>query len=358
MERKKVMKKSQREKQQDYFLEDIRYQIKDKLENDPRTDNDLMFLAIMKIVPKMVDNMDWNEKILDFTKKYEASINEVEELQQSSELLDSYQMYCYLICTYYLLTEEKGKKIFEQLLAWFPSKKGKETIATWPATFIASLFRLIELEGNIYFEDIRTQKRYKMILCDEEIINEIKSFRSPLLSLLVPTDKGYVTDMILETETFSLIDPAATKNLSKKDWEEHLFHWYKDNLLKSVTEENVEFYSAGRLPNETDFSFANRLIEQDDMLHGFPYIEQLTQLLVKVIQTFPQLLLNQVNALPLLDAIKVLFTDLVDMDLTAEHNYSNHQGHLWLVLITESLAEEVAFIQNYQVEPEYWGIEP
>ncbi|MDN6385494.1 MAG: hypothetical protein L0J65_01895, partial [Alkalibacterium sp.] len=139
-------------------------------------------------------------------------------------------------------------------------------------------------------------------------------------------------------------------------WEEHVFHWYKDNLLKSVTEENAKFYSAGRLSNETDFSFANRLIEQDDMLHGFPYIEQLTQLLVKVIQTFPQLLLTKVNALPLLDAIKILFTDLVDMDLTAEHNYSNHQGHLWLVLITEHLAEEVAFIQNYQVEPEYWQL--
>ncbi|MCF1586108.1 hypothetical protein LQF61_02100 [Tetragenococcus koreensis] len=357
------MKKSQKEKQQDYFLEDIRDQIKDKLENDARTDNDLMFLAVMKIVPKMVDNMDWNEKILDFTKKYEASLNEIEKLQPSSELLDSYQMYCYLICTYYLLTEEKGKKIFEQLLVWFPSKKGKETIATWPTTFIASLFRPIELEGVIYFEDIRTKERYKMILCDEEIINEIKSFRSPFLSLLVPSNKEYVTDTILETETFSLIDPAATKNLSKKDWEEHVFHWYKDNLLKSVRpehssfeDENVKFYSAGRLMNETDFDFANRLIEQDKILREFPYIDQLMQLLVKTIQTFPQLFLNQVNVLPLLDAIKILFTDL-DMDLTAERNYSNHQGHLWLMLIAEYLAEEVTSIQNYRVAPEFWQME-
>lgn len=54
--------------------------------------------------------------------------------------------------------------------------------------------------------------------------------------------------------------------------------------------------------------------------------------------------------------MKILFTDL-DMDLTAEYNYTNHQGHLWLILIIENLPEEVAAIQNYQVEPEYWEVE-
>lgn len=95
----------------------------------------------------------------------------------------------------------------------------------------------------------------------EDIVgNKIKTLRSPFLSLLIPSDKEYMTDTVLECESFDLINPNITKNLSKKVWEEYIFYWYRSNLLKSITlehstfeEENINFYSAKHLINETDF---------------------------------------------------------------------------------------------------------
>ncbi|GAA3019687.1 hypothetical protein [Tetragenococcus solitarius] len=364
------MKKTQKEKKklleetkENQFLDYVRRQIKNVLENDPDMDDSLMFFSVMKVVPEYLSSGKWSKKTLDFTRKYYYPPNKIEKLHQISEFSEPYKKYCELVHNYYLLTQEEGKKIFQKMLDWFPAKKEKNTIASWSDSFVVSLFHRVELQDSVYFEDIRTKERYKATLLDEIFIHQIETLYSPFLALLVPSDKGYITDTILECENFDLIDPTKTKDLSKKEWEEYVFHWYRTNLLKSVTsenpsleEENVEFYSAGRLMDETDFDFANRLIEQDENLYEFPYLGQLTQLLIKVIRNFPHLFLAKVNALPLLDAMKILFTDL-DMDLTAEYNYTNHQGHLWLILIIENLPEEVAAIQNYQVEPEYWEVE-
>lgn len=358
-EKKKILE----EKKENQFLGYVRRQIKNVLENDPDMDEYSMFLSAMKIVPEYLSSGKWSEKTLDFTKKYYYPPNEVEKLQNISEFHQPYKKYCELVHNYYLLTEDKGRKIFQKMLKWFPSESEKDTIVTWPNSFVVSLFRPIKLDSTIYFEDIRTKEKYQMMTREDVVGDKIKTVRSPFLSLLVPSDKEYVTDTVLECENFDLIDPDATKNLSKQDWEKYILYWYRTNLLKTVNrkhsefeEENVKFYSAGRLTNETGFEFAKRLIEQDDLLSEFPYLEKLTQFLLKVIQTFPQLLLDKVNAIPLLDAIKIIFTDL-DIDLTAEDNYSNHQGHLWLVLIMENFPVEVATIQRYQVEPEFWQIE-
>jgi len=359
----KEKKKLLEEKEENQFLDYVRCQIKNVLENDPYMDEYLMFSSVMKVVPEYLSSGKWSEKTLDFTKKYYYPPNELEKLQNISEFSQPYKEYCELVHNYYLLTEDKGKKIFQEMLNWFSPENEKETIATWPNNFVVSLFRPIELDNTIYFEDIRTKEKYQMLIREDLEGDQIESVHSPFLSLLVPSDKEYMADTILKCEDFDLIDPNTTKNLSKKDWEKYIFYWYRMNLLKSVKlkhakfeEEEANFYSAGRLSNESDFEYANRLIKQDVLLPEFPYLGKLTQLLLKVIQTFPQLLLTKVNAIPLLDAIKILFTDL-DIELSAEDNYSNHQGHLWLVLIMETFPEEVKSIQRYQVDPEFWHID-
>ncbi|AYW48409.1 hypothetical protein C7K38_08550 [Tetragenococcus osmophilus] len=237
----KEKRKLFKEKQGNPFDDDISRQLKDKLESYPNMDRYVMFLAVMKVLIEYVDNGNWAEKAPSFVKKYYFPRNKIEEVRQISAFRYSYQDYCELTRDYYLLTEITGKKIFQKILNWFPSEKEKSTIVTWPTSFLVSLFRPIESENNIYFEDIRTKEKHKVMLLDDALINKVKTFRAPFLSLLVPSDKGYVTDIILECENFELINPIKTKNLSKKDWGEYIFRWYRTNLLRSFTSKNASF---------------------------------------------------------------------------------------------------------------------
>jgi len=247
MERKNKMKKTEKEKrklfeekEENPFDDVIGRRLKEKMDSYPDMDKYVMFLAVMKVLIEYAENGNWAKKAPDFVKKYYFPQKQIEEVQQISAFRYSYQDYCELTRDYYLLTETTGKKIFQKMLDWFPSEREKNRIATWPASFVISLFRPIELENKIYFEDIRTKERYKATLLDDALINKIKTFRAPFLSLLVPSDKGYLTDIILECENFDLINPTKTKNLSKKDWGEYVFRWYRTNLLKSLTSERSQ----------------------------------------------------------------------------------------------------------------------
>lgn len=89
------------------------------------------------------------------------------------------------------------------------------------------------------------------------------------------------------------------------------------------------------------------------MFENFPYVLELKQLLVKVIQTFPQLFIARANVFPLLDALKVLFSD-IEIESKIDEYLGDSLSHFWILLILEYLPEEVKMIEEFKVDPDDW----
>lgn len=177
---------------------------------------------------------------------------------------------------------------------------------------------------------------------------------SLFITMLVPAKDGYILDILLANEPFDLISSTIIEKMEKHQWEEYLMHWFRKNLLNLVTNlystcddrPTPEFYSAHQLKGETEEHFANRLIEQDNSLRRFPQRQLLNEFFIKIIHAFPRLFAAQVNVMPLLEAVKLLFDDI---NLNAELHLQEHPTDFWLYLISTTLPEEAAKFRNYRL---------
>ncbi|MCF1585295.1 hypothetical protein LQF61_02290 [Tetragenococcus koreensis] len=225
------MKKIVNSKRPQFNFDYIQQEIIDVLEHDPNIDEHLMFLATIKEMLRYED--DWARQSPKFIGDYYFPLEEVEEIRHCENFREPYEVYCELIRVYYLLTNQHGKKIFHKMLNWFPAKNKKYVFLNWPNDFALSLFYPEIVKSNIYFEDVKTKQKFHIVDRDDLLLTSIKETRSPFLSLLVPTDKKFITDMILPCENFDPISLDSADNLSKRNWESYLLHWYRENLRRS-----------------------------------------------------------------------------------------------------------------------------
>lgn len=352
------MKRSEKEKRHlmehhfaqsslDFIFSEIKYVI----ENDPYVNVYDMFLAALSEMLEQLPESPWPEKAMDFIQKFYLPFEEIKDVRPYMEFFHPYEIYCRITRTYFSLTHWQGKKFFHFLLKNFPAKDEKLVLSTWPDTFLLSQFRPKKIKDTLYFEDIRTQEKYPIE--NEEKILEINSDPLPerFIALIVPNEKAYDTIEILNCQEFELIRPSFIKNMEKKEWAEFLMQWYCKNLLEQVTElhtprSTLKFYSAGQLEEESDEHFANRLIEQDRSLNDFPHRQLLVEFFIQVIHAFPRLFDAQVNAIYLLQAVKLLFTDI---DFENDIQFQKHPIDFWLYLIVTTLPEEAAQLSYYRL---------
>jgi len=230
---KKRKVKVVRKQQQQISFAAIQEEIKKVLETDPDMNEYVMFLAVMKVMLEYTSKDDWGEMSLSFIQNHYFDFEKVKDIKHRLEFRQPYKLYCELMRVYYLLADSKGKMIFHKMLNWFPVDNKKKIIQTWPNTFILSCFRPIITQENIYFEDIRTKKRYNIADRDNIILSIVKETHLPFLSLIVPSGEKFLTDMFLLCENFDLINPNSIAHLTKSRWEEYLLDWYRNNLLKN-----------------------------------------------------------------------------------------------------------------------------
>ncbi|AOF48664.1 hypothetical protein [Tetragenococcus halophilus] len=302
--------------------------------------------------------------VTQFMDNYYLDFPDLDKIMDHIELREAFNSYLQIVQYYYLLTTTSGKEEFEKIVEWLPTEnKQRQTLLSWPDNYIISLFHPIISEGTLYFQDLKDQNNYDVYVEDgSELMDIIQEKQPTFLSLLFPTENGYTISPLVECQHFDNLKDILDNDLPKTKWESELFLWYRDNLsyiLNSATLDPFgedllpEFYSAERFANESDTDFADRLLDQDPMFENFPYVLELKQLLVKVIQTFPQLFIARANVFPLLDALKVLFSD-IEIESKIDEYLGDSLSHFWILLILEYLPEEVKMIEEFKVDPDDW----
>lgn len=225
------MKKVVSNEQEQFPFDYIQREIKTVLKREPDIDEQLVFLAVMKELTRYKSN--WEKQSVTFIQNYYFPLKEIQDIKYSLDFHEPYEVYCELIRVYYLLSNHHGNKIFHQILNWFPTKNKLHVFLDWPNDFVLSLFYPKIIKENIYFEDIKTKRKYPVADRDDLLLTSIKETYSPFLSLLLPTDRKFFTDMILPCEKFEPISLTSIDHLSEDNWEDYLLQWYRENLYRS-----------------------------------------------------------------------------------------------------------------------------
>lgn len=301
-------------------------------------------------------------QVTQFMDNYYLDFYDLDEIMEHPQLKDAFDSYLHIVQYYYLLTTTSGQKEFKKIVQWLPTESEQETLLSWPDTYIISLFYPIVNNDNIYFQDLKDQATYEVHVEDRELIYAVQEKQSLFLALLLPTDDKYILSPLAECKNFDNPEEILSQDVPKIEWESELFYWYRANLSDQLNlaalnlfdeDFETEYYSAERFTDESDTEFAERLLQQDPMFENFPYILEVKQLLVKVIQTFPQLFFAQANVFPLLETLKILFTD-IEIEPENDQYSGDSLSHFWLLLILEYLPKEVERMENFKVNPDDW----
>ncbi|AYW44818.1 hypothetical protein [Tetragenococcus koreensis] len=302
-------------------------------------------------------------KVTQFMDNYYLDLLDLDEIMYHSELKNAFDNYLQIVQYYYLFTTTNGKKEFKKIVQWLPTENEQvERLMSWPDNYIISLFQPLITADALYFQNLKDETSYEIYVDDNEVMNTIQENRPIFLALLLPTDGKYIVSPVVECQNYDNLNEILDKNLSKTEWESQLFLWYRENLSTELNETMSDlfnddfvpdYYSAERFVNESDTDFADRLLKQDPMLYDFPHIQEVKQLLVKVIQTFPQLFIARANVLPLLETLKVIFSD-IEIEPENDRYLGDTLSHFWLLLIFEYLPEEVKKTEKFKVDSEYW----
>jgi len=316
-----------------------------------------------------VDAMENN--LVQFMENYYLDFPDLDKIVTHEDLANNFDDYLQIVQYYYLLTTTKGKKEFKKIVQWLPAEDERQTLLTWPDTHIISLFQPTITKDALYFWDLKNEINYEVLIDDEEIINTIQEKQPVFLTLLLPTENENVVGPLLECQNYNNLNEILTKDLPKEKWESQLFFWFRDNLshelneldpdlfddnfFDSLSDEDFlsEYYSAERYVNESDTDFAERLLKQDTKLYNYAHSQKVKQMLVKIIQTFPRLFIARANIFPLLEALKVIFSDL-KIEPENDQFLSDSLTHFWILLIFEYLPEEVKEAEKFEVKSEYW----
>lgn len=274
---------------------------------------------------------------------------------QESESLDSYLQ---IVAMYYLISEDKRQ--FQKIVNWLPSLTSaqRQVILSWHKKMVFSVFKTFVENDSVFFQDIKDDRIYSISFADPSMPSEIAKQDTPLLSFIVPTETSYLTTMALACQPSDELKKTLLATNSKKESELALIDWFFDTFpeIDEFYDEPFEqdFYSAARKKNESTTDFARRLLAQEDRIIHFKYYDQFEALMIKVIDTFPQMFFSAANVFPLLLALKQLFTVEGEMDDLFDSNYL---PDFWKLLIREHLPKELKKIQSCRVSADYWGEE-
>ncbi|MGJ0706141.1 hypothetical protein [Enterococcus avium] len=271
---------------------------------------------------------------------------------QESEALNSYLQ---LLAMYYLISEDTRQ--FKKIVNWLPglTPTQKQLILSWPRKMILSVFK-ISVENNLVsFQDIKDDEVYSISFADPNIPRELAKYDTPLLTFIVPTDTDYLSTMALSCQPSEDLKKILREAKSKKDSELALINWFFDTApeISEFSDDlfDQEFHPAARKKNESTIDFARRLLAQDDKIIHFKYYDQFEGLMIKVIDTFPQMFFSAANAFPLLQAMKQLFTLKSEVEDFLNPNFLSD---FWELLIREHLPKEVKKLKRYRVSDDYW----
>lgn len=274
---------------------------------------------------------------------------------QESESLDSYLQ---IVAMYYLISEDKRQ--FQKIVNWLPSLTStqKQVILSWPKKMVFSVFKTFVENNSVFFQDVKDDKIYPISFADPSMPSEITKQDTPLLSFIVPTETSYLSTMALACQPSEELRKTLSAANSKKESELALIDWFFDTVpeIGEFYDEPFEqdFYSAARKKNESTTDFARRLLAQEDKIIHFKYYDQFEALMIKVIDTFPQMFFSAANAFPLLLALEQLFTVGSENDDLIDPNYL---PDFWELLIREHLPKEVKKIESCRVSEDYWDEE-
>lgn len=264
---------------------------------------------------------------------------------------------------FYHLLQTKSKNDLQAMVQKLPATdQQKEIILTWPKQYICSLF-VASFDGNtLVVKDLQSNMNYPMPNAPKNFIQLIREIDSDqFIGIFVPTEDEYIMAAAFPTmiaiDNFSEISspPLSTKKVEKR-----LLNWYRETLSEFfeqleqlhemisdnfdefdfLDEPEYDYYPMERLPKESNQAYSSRLIDQDPTIKSFPQPRKLKQLLLKVIETFPQLFIAEGNAYGPINGVKYVFTDGIDDRST--HDYLEDElGYYWYQLILEYLPEEV-----------------
>lgn len=274
---------------------------------------------------------------------------------QESAALNSYFQ---VLAMYYLISEDKRQ--FQKIVNWLPglTSAQKQVILSWPKKMVFSVFRTFVENDSVSFQDIKDEKIYSISFADPTMPNEIAKHDTPLLTFIVPTETSYLSTMALSCQISDELKKAISAANSKKESELALIDWFFNKALETSEfyDEPFEqdFYPAARRKNESTIDFARRLLRLDEKIIHFKYYEQFEDLMIKVIDAFPQMFFSASNAFPLLLAMEQLFTVGSETDDLFDPNYL---PDFWELLIREHLPKELKKIKSCRVSADYWDEE-
>lgn len=271
--------------------------------------------------------------------------------EESAALID----YMRILSMYYIISEDYRN--YRKIVNWLPglTAKQKQVVLTWPEQMIFSVFNVRKENDSIHFQDLKDDHTYLVEIIEPEAVNEIERFNFSVMTMLLPTETNYLSAPPILCQTDTEIESAFKSAKSKKESEIALLNWY-NNWLSEADRFHIDqledpFYPAAREEKESTRLFAKRLLSQDEELLHFEHYAQLEALMIKVIDTFPQMFFPDSNAHSLLDAMRKLFTKGSEQDEFLDLDYL---PDFWYLLIREHLPKEVKKIENWQVSEDYW----
>lgn len=261
-----------------------------------------------------------------------------------------------LLAFYYLLAQNVAG--FSQSTNWMPmlTDEQRQTILKWPKNYVLSLFELSIKDETVWHKDMKTGKEYQLAYTPEDLELPMNPRNVRLITILVPTEQGYLSSIPFFVPLDDFTFAKIKRSQGQREYELAILkecYKYRDDQydeedwnVEDFTFEDIRFHSAARKAEETDEAFAKRLLEQNPFFQNFPLYSQAENLMIKVIQTFPQLFFKNSDADALLEGIKMLFTMQTftksDMSLM-----SDELCFFWYLLIKEHLPEEVKALTPY-----------
>lgn len=319
--------------------------------------------------------------IAELADLYEAYMPDKETMSRVAENdpeFEQNQIFYLILGLYYLLENKNGQKIFREVIEWAPFPSEKKELSKWPTEGTFSLFTLKTKNKQTFYHDELLGKDFPTDIPADQVRQvqtmvpnhgaiQFIGLVPPLDPLEKTYDFSFTIPVLFEEKIVREVKQLA-KDEDLESAQHYLFALYKISFEAMIHNEDVspfteESFSSGffetsfiplnKLAGEKNLAFAKRLTSLDPQLVGFPYLKEMQRLLARVIKTFPKLFIERANAVPLIEAMKDIFTDVAsdpdDDDLLSDDVY-----HFWKILIETHLADDIAEIVTKKVSIAYW----
>lgn len=271
----------------------------------------------------------------------------------------------------YLFSTSKGQAELKKIVDWMPPEIDKETVLQWQENYIFSVFIPKNAGGKLNFIDFKdkkvypTKEAYQFLDLEDDHEDDLY-----MMVMLVPLPDGTYLDTQGAICPLDLkLQKVLSGKLEKGVYAEKLLYYFRDFLEELMMMErdddeefmgtDCDYYPLERFSGESDRQFARRLLKQEDDAEAFPEPKMMEDLLVKIIQKFPQLILPRANALALVQGIIEVFVnpDPDETDKEEDELRGEDLSHFWYLLIVEYFPEEVRGIKKMMDASGFWDEE-